>query len=249
VGDIEKLTRLLFELSNLERMKILLELEKTELKLSQISRMFELSIAETSRHLQRLSDAKLIQKKPGGPYEITEFGNLALLLLEDLGFVSAHLEYFQEHDISGIPRQFIDRIGELKKGVCSKQTIKNLEEGENKIREAREFVWILSDDVLSNTIPALMEKVKGSFDLRIILPEGKFPPENVSRLSSNNERIQKRVLPKVNVIVVMTEKYAICCFPNKSGRMDYTGFVGKDAQFHNWCKELFLHYWTEAKNT
>jgi predicted transcriptional regulator len=93
----------------------------------------------------------------------------------------------------------------------------------------------------------LIEKTKKRFDLRIILPEGKFPPENKSRLPKVNPNIKKRVLPKIDAIVVLTEKNAVFCLPNRDGKIDYTGFAGEDPKFHKWCKDLFLHFWEKAK--
>jgi predicted transcriptional regulator len=161
--------------------------------------------------------------------------------------VSEHRDYFLEYDVSHLPYEFIERIGELEKGVYVPETLANLEEGENKIREAQEFTWILSDQVLSSIISTLAEKAKKPFDLRIVLPEGLFPPENKSRLPSTIPNLHKRVLSKVDVLVVMTEKYAVFRLPNRSGRIDYTGFSGNDPKFHKWCKDLFLHYWAQAK--
>ena len=127
----------------------------------------------------------------------------------------------------------------VKKGVISK-------DGEKNIRQAKEYTWILSDEILANSVSVLADKMKGKFDLRIVLPEGKFPSESVSRLPLSLG-IQKRVLEKVNVLIVLTEDYSIFCLPNKNGKIDYTGFVGKDVEFHNWCRELFLYYWAKAK--
>ncbi len=244
---MKRLHKLLFELSNVERIDILLDLQKEKLKLSPISQKLKLTATETARHLHRLEDAELIEKDKGGYFGITPFGTLALSLLSGLGFVWSNRKFFSEYDTSGISYQFIDRIGEISQGTWSTETIKNLEEGEKKIREAQKFVWILSDQVLTNTIPILMEKVKAPFDLRIVLPEGKFPPESQSLLPSKTPGIQKRVLPKVDVLTVLTENYAIFCLPNWNGRIDYTGFSGDDLKFHQWCKDLFLHYWERAK--
>jgi predicted transcriptional regulator len=152
-----------------------------------------------------------------------------------------------EYDSSKIPYEFIERIGELEDATYVAEALKNLEEGENRIREAREFTWILSNQVLASSIPPLMEKVKAPFDLRIVLPKGVFPPESKSRLKLTIPGIQKRVLPKVDVLIVLTEKYAVFCLPNRSGKIDYTGFTGTDQKFHKWCKDLFLHYWETAK--
>ncbi len=143
----------------------------------------------------------------------------------------------------------INRIGELGEGEYEPETLKNLEEGEKRIQESQQFTWILSDQILSSSIPTLMEKVKHPFDLRIILPDTMFPPENQSRLPLSIPSIQKRTLPKVDAIILITEKYAVFCPPNANGKKDYTGLGGTDPKFLKWCKDLFLYYWAQAKPT
>jgi predicted transcriptional regulator len=244
---LKRLHKILFELSNVERIDILLDLQKEKLKLSPISQKLKLTATETARHLRRLEETELIEKDKNGYFGITPLGTLALSLLSGLGFVWNNRKFFSEYDTSAIPYQLINRIGEIDQGTWSSETIKNLEEGEKKIREAQKFVWILSDQVLTNTIPILKEKIKSPFDLRIILPEGKFPPESQSVLPSTTIGIQKRVLQKIEVLTVITEYYAIFCLPNRKGRIDYTGFSGEDNKFRQWCKDLFLHYWENAK--
>ncbi len=245
-GGMERLHKLLFELSSPERITTLRELQENRLKLTQLARKLNLTLTEASRHLQRLTEADLIQRDNNGYFTLTRFGTLTLSLLSGLGFASKHREYFLEYDTSGIPHQLIERIGELEESEYSPETFRNIEEGQNRIREAREFTWILSDQVLTSSVPALAEKVKNPFDLRIILPDGKFPPENKSQLPSMMG-VRKRVLQKVDALVVMTEKYAVFCLPNRSGRIDYTGFTGTDANFLKWCQDLFLYYWEKAK--
>jgi predicted transcriptional regulator len=244
---VRRLPKLLFELSSPERLNILLELQNKKEKLSNLSRKLNLTVTETSRHLQRLSEAKLIQKDPDANFTLTPFGTLTMSLLDGLGFASENREYFLEYDISGIPNQFIDRFGELTESTYVAEAFKNLAEGENRFREAQKLVWILSDQALASSIPILAEKAKTQFDLRIILPKGKFPPENTSRLPSAMPTIQKRVLPKVNVLIVLTEAFAVFCLPNRAGKIDYTGFTSTDPKFHKWCQDLYLYYWDKAK--
>jgi predicted transcriptional regulator len=244
---MKDLHRLLFELANQERIEILFALKNQRLRMSHLSEKLDQTITETARHLQRLSEDKLVRKNPDGLYGLTSFGALVLNLLPPLRFVSKHREYFLDYDVTNIPYEFIDRIGEVEEAVYVPETLKNLEEGENKILEAQEYVWILSNQILTSSIPALAEKLKKPFDLRIILPEGMFPVENKSRLPSKILSVKKRVLPKVELVVVMTEKYAVFCPPSRKGKIDYTGFSGEDPKFHKWCKDLFLHYWEKAK--
>jgi predicted transcriptional regulator len=63
--------------------------------------------------LQRLSEALLVQKQPEGTYGITEYGKLVLQLSSSLDFVFKHKQYFVTHDVSRLPPQFVNRIGEL----------------------------------------------------------------------------------------------------------------------------------------
>src|SRR3990170_2669558 len=113
---MERLCRLLFELSSSERMNIMLEIQKQRLKLSHISKKLDMTVTETSRHLQRLGGAMLIEKDVEGFYGLTPFGVLVLSLLSSLGFVSRYRDYFLGYDVSRIPSEFISRIGELAEG-------------------------------------------------------------------------------------------------------------------------------------
>jgi len=244
---VEKMCKLLFELSSSERMNIMLEIQKQRLKLSHISKKLDMNVTETSRHLQRLGEARLIEKDVEGLYGLTPFGVHALSLLSGLGFVSRYRDYFLEYDMSRIPYEFISRIGELAEGGLGTETFKNLEETEKMFREAREYIWILSDQVLTSATPTVAERLKAPFEYRVILSEAAMPPDSKSPIPSTTPGVQKRVLPKVDVVIVMTEKVAAFCLPNRSGRIDYTGFGGSDPKFHKWCKDLYLYYWEKAK--
>lgn len=110
---MERVCELLFELSSIERMSILLEVQKQSLKMSQVSKALSMTTTESFRHLQRLSEAKLVQKDTEGAYGLTPFGALALTQLSGLNFVSENRQYFMEHAVSHLPYEFISRIGEL----------------------------------------------------------------------------------------------------------------------------------------
>ena len=71
------------------------------------------TIPETSRHLGRLKEAKVIDRKSDGSYSVTTYGRLVFLLLSSFSFLSKTREYFLSHDISFLPQEFIERIREL----------------------------------------------------------------------------------------------------------------------------------------
>lgn len=241
----ERQCGLLFELSSPERMAIMLDLKKDRLSMSQISRKLDHSMPETSRHLQRLEKAGLIRKGREGLFELSQFGGLSLALLSGLGFLSDNVEYFSGHDLTRIPYEFVDRIGELRGSRPGTSMARTLEETEETLSDAQEFAWIMSDGTHQRIGRLLLEKTKkAGFDTRGIFAEDTpslhlFPP---------GSGVQRRVLANLDVLVVATEKAARFALPNSSGKFEY-GFSGTDPRFLKWCKDLFLYYWERANRS
>lgn len=242
----ERLQGLLFELSSSERMAIMLELQRQALKLSALSNRLHLTTPEASRHLKRLNEAMLIQRDAEGLYGLTSFGSLVLSQLSGLDFSARNMELFQEYDASCLPYDFVSRLGELAGGRFVSETFRVLEETERAFREAQEFIWILSDQNLALLGRVLAEKL-GSVEFRFILPEGAYLPDRVAPIPSTMTGVQKRVLPKVEITIVVTERQAGFGLPTRGGRRGYRSFIGEDPRFYKWCRDLYLHHWDRAK--
>jgi predicted transcriptional regulator len=244
---MERLHKLLFELSSPERLKLMLELQKNPRKLSQISRKMDLTATEGSRHLQRLRETKLIQKNIEGYFSVSSFGELILLLLSPLDFVTKHQNYFLEYDVSPLPYEFVGRMGELNEGEIGTDILSNIDYLGQEIRNAQKFIWIQTNQVLKNLIQLVLEKIKQPFDFKYISPENIMLPDDKAPIPSTLPGVQKRVLPKVNIIVIVTDKAAGFCLPDASGQIDYRNIHGTDPKFRKWCEDLFLYYWNQAK--
>jgi len=243
---MEQLCDLLFELSSNERMNIMLSLLEERLKLSQVSRKLDMTVTEASRHLQRLSDVKLIDKDVEGAFGPTRYGELAIKLLSSLDFISTYRQYFLEHDVSNLPDELLSRIHELSLGTLNIDVVRVLPYVDSMFLDADEYIWVMSyTRALPSTIPIVEEKIKNGVSLRRIFPE------DVVSSSSDTSSITgpRRTLPSVDIRIVMTEKEAMCSLPLMDGRIDYTSFIGKDPKFHKWCKDAFLHYWERSKPT
>ncbi len=229
-------------------MKILLELQSSKLKLTQFSRKLGIATAEASRHLQRLNEDHLIKKNTNGSYQLTQIGEIILVLMSNIRFIVDKKELFLQYDLSGLPYEFINRIGELEKSEYIDETFKNLELAQDYFREAKEFIWILSDHILKTAIPIIQEKLRDkNFENRIILPETVMPPSHEALISSTLPGVKKRTLPHVGIIILVTETYACLAVPTLNGKMDYTGFVSTDDKFRKWCTDVFRYYWYKAK--
>jgi len=248
---MERLSKLLFELSNENRLSIIVELEKGAMKLTALSRKLEITVQETSRHLSRLSEALLVTKGVDGSYQITPLGRQAREHLSGLEFLANHGEYFKAHTPSLLPREFASRIGDLVKCGFSDNVMLSFETAESMLETAEEYIWIASDYVLSSTLPLIEDAIGRGLELRTILPEiiysSAVQESHESHfIPSGQRRMEHRTLKKIDTILVLSEKEAVVTFPTIEGKMDYLGFQTVDELGHTWCKDLFRYYWEIA---
>jgi predicted transcriptional regulator len=95
------MVKVLFDLSSSDRLTLLFEIRKEgNLRLTQLAEKIRATVQETSMHLGRLTEAKLIQKNSDDFYTLTSYGRLVLLLLSSFDFLSRNRDYFLSHDIS-----------------------------------------------------------------------------------------------------------------------------------------------------
>jgi predicted transcriptional regulator len=228
----EGIEKLFFELASESRLGILRKLNGKSWKMNEVARKLDLTTTETFRQLQRLSEALLVQKQPEGTYAITEYGRLVLQLSSSLEFVFKHKQYFSTHDVSLLPPQFLNRIGELSQTKLMMGMVESTTKSSMLIGEAKQFMWAISPEPIPQALDAIAAQVPKSAEYRILSPQ---PPVKLPSL-------ENRTFSDPPAIMVITEKEAVVCFRFIGGRVDYAGFFGKDAAFLNWVN-LFLHYW------
>ncbi len=83
---------------------------------SQLTAKLSATRQETSKHLTRLRNAKLIEKDSDGFFTLTTLGKIIVNLLPSIRFLAQNRDYFLSHDISSLPLEFIERLGELQEG-------------------------------------------------------------------------------------------------------------------------------------
>lgn len=240
---MEETSDLLFELSNEDRLKILLELEKGPKNLVKIAKVLDFTAQGTSRNVARLVETSLISRNSDGEYALTPYGSISLKLLDSYRFISGNRQYFLSHDASVLPYPFINRLGEL--GVCSFQGdfITTFAVAEAMMRAAEEYVYALEEQFHVNAPPIVVEKIRQGVTFRTILPETIIPPPGFKPAPG----VERRLLPQVKINLFMTEKQAIFGFPTIEGKIDYTIFVSKDDKFRRWCLDLFNFYWDQGR--
>lgn len=250
--ETENIAALFFELSSSSRLDIILRLEKEPTKLSQIAKELDMSIQEASRHLARLGDAKLVDRCQEGQYSLTPYGRYMIKLINIAGFLHKNADFFVKHDLSVIPDQFQYGLGHIEVHERSEHVMQAFKYTEDLIREADEFIWIHSDQVLSSSLPLIEAAIGRGVDFRVILPDSILEQEQNSGTYPDipqeyQNDVHQRFYDRVELVIVMSEKRALMAFPDLDGKIDYLGFSFIDARSLEWCRNLFLHFWERAK--
>jgi len=239
-----KTAEMLFELANADRLTILSEVDKEPLKLSQVARKLSATVQETSRHLERLTKARLVEKDSTSAYKTTHFGKLVLALLPSLEFLQRKREYLLTHDLSTLPQGFAERIGDLSEHTTWDRLDEALARAETVIKEAEEYVWILADQNVRQAYPHEHPK---TVSRRLIIPRGSDLRTFEHIQNESGSELQVGFVDNVKVTIVMNETTALIYFPTLDCRMDFTqGFAGKSKKFHGYCHDLYNFYWDEA---
>lgn len=240
---MEALCDLLFELSNEDRLLILLELQGGALNLSSIAKKLNFTAQGTSRNVARLMQTSLINRNPESEYVLTPYGDVSLNLLNSYRFLSDNRLYFLNHDATVLPYHFIGRLGEL--AVCTFQGdfITTFAYAERMMREADVYVYAMEEQFHVNAPPIVTEQIKHGVKFRTILPETIIPPPGFKPAAG----VDRRLLPSVKINLFMTDKEAIFGLPTMAGKFDYAMFHSKDQKFRRWCLDLFNYYWDQGK--
>jgi len=262
-GGMENLYELLFELSNEDRHRILLQLNTEEMTVTSLSDTLNLTKQEVSRHVSRLSNAELTQKRSNGSYHLTPYGKLALKQLDGFDFISQYQSYFSFHSLAHLPNEIIYRIGELKGSQYINDISVTYYNIEKMIQEAEEYVWLITDHYLSSVFPLYARAHERGVRVRTIEAEDWVVPPEINEGYANQPKsdiqiidnarvsglLKEGLLKKLGMYLYLSEKeVAIASFPLPDGRFDYLGFSTEDKQGHKWCEDLFMHYWERTIN-
>jgi predicted transcriptional regulator len=256
---MEKLCNLLFELSNEDRLIILLQLRQKPAKITHISKKLNFTVQETSRNISRLNEANLIRRRGDGSFELTAYGENTLDILPGFEFLSNHKEYFTTHTLSKLPHEFFCRIGDLIHCTYIDDVMLTFYEAEKMMDEAEEFLWLVSDQHLVSAIPHMKNALENGAKLRVLLPKDLPFPEGyfeqkcveeygmVEKQAKREGRVEERWIDRIDAAMGMSEKISgRVFFPTIESDFDYKGFIVVDELSHRFCLDLFEYYWNRA---
>ena len=240
-----KVYELFAELSSGKRLDILRALNEKNMTFTSLIKEVDMTSAEASRQLSRLTDARLIEKKGDGRYYNTLLGKLVIISISGMNFISEKSGYFLEHDTSPIPLDLLGQMDALSKGeiVTGVYNILNTQE---KLSEGLSgHFWYMSDDFPRHHLPNVEKVLEKGMEIRVIFPKNLLMTLKLS--DKNREKIQFREQDEIKLSVMTSNSFSMLKLPGQDGKIDQnTAIFGHDERFRKWCENLFQYYW-EAK--
>jgi predicted transcriptional regulator len=244
---LQEAAELLFELGSEDRLRILTELGRSEMRLSQLAETLKTTIQEVSRQIGRLERAELIEKHPDGRLGLTPFGRTSLSFLPAFILLQKEREYFKAHDASALPPSFVERLGELLEHKSITHIDDALKFQQRVIKESEQYVWFMSDQPVGHSLRPEHAHFSDRTGLRIILPKSTDTTIFQDAQKTMGPRFEVGLIDEVKITLAMNEKIAGLGLPTMDKRIDYSrGLVGDNPSFHAWCSDLFSHYWSRT---
>jgi len=236
---------LMFELSHPERLHILHLLERKPMRLSQISKKLKITTAEVSRHLDRLSKARLIDRDSESSYFITPFSAIILGEVTRFDFITRNLDFFLNHDLSQIPGH-LHWLDSMAQGQFTQGTLETSSLIKDISVNAQEFIDVISAEVMRGMVEIDCGRHDDGMTIKKIYPEdAEIPDQYMSRLG---EGFEIRTLEHVPLGLKMSERMGGVALRDTAGKVDYsTAMVGEDASFRRWVRSIFDYYWEESR--
>jgi len=237
-----KVYELFTELSSGKRLEILHAMNEKPMTFTDLIKEVEMTSAEASRQLSRLTDARLIEKKGDGRYYGTLLGKLVISSISGMNFISEKSGYFLEHDTSPIPLDLIGQIDALSKGEIVTGVYNILNTQEKLSEDLSGHFWYMSDDFPRHHLTNVEKVLEKGMEIMVIFPKDLIPTLKLSE--KNREKIQFRALDEIKLSVITADTFSMIKLPGPDGKIDQnTAIFGQDERFRGWCEKLFQYYW------
>ncbi|UCF09068.1 MAG: hypothetical protein JSW28_05125 [Thermoplasmata archaeon] len=231
-------------LSHPVKLEILKVIKTQPEPVDRIAEKVDISVQETTIHLDSLHEVGLVDKESDGTYRSGPLGHLTLSILLDFDFVAAHFEYFRDLELSLLPLFFVERLGELKESERMEGAVNNLQYTERVFERAEKSIWVVANEVMLDAVPVVRDRISKGADFRFIIDQTFKPPAG---FEITMPQFWRRIW-KIPAATVVTDKEAVVFFLNRKLKVDYSiAFSSKEPTFMKWCTDLVDYLWNHGQ--
>src|SRR6187200_431325 len=261
--SFENTEQTFIELASEQRLLILFKLSQQDTKLSKLAKDLNVTMQEVHRNVNRLMDVGLIKKDSEGMFSLTTFGNTIIKQIPTFDFLSRNKEYFSDHFLGEIPMKFNQRIGALDNSEYIHGMVAVIERWKELYNESTEYIYGMLPQIPLDLIKTVIPKIKeDGIKFNYILPQQALVPKKRTEFLKNagfyellrkEERlVERRMVDRVHVAVVLNEKQATVMFPTSKGKtvadMNSMFYSKENPLFHEWCLDYFRYCWYSSKS-
>jgi predicted transcriptional regulator len=260
--SLENTEQTFIELASEQRLSILLKLTEQDTKLSQLAKDLGVTMQEVHRNVNRLMEVGLIKKNSEGKFSLTTFGNTIIMQIPAYDFLSRNKEYFSDHNLGEIPMKFVHRIGALNNSEYVAGLVAVIERWKQLYNESSEYIYGMVPQIPLELIESVIPKIKNDgVKFNYILPQKAIVPKKRTQLLNQSgfydllkmekKVVDRRMVERVHVAVVLNEKQATVMFPTVKDKivadMNSMFYSRDDSLFHEWCLDYFRYCWYNSK--
>ena len=251
------------ELASSQRLSILHKLSVQNNKISNLAKDLNVTIQEVHRNINRLVDAGLVHKGAEGIFSLTTFGRTIIKQISTFHFLSRNQDYFSDHTLGDISIKFIQRIGALNNSDYTSGVVAVIELWKQLYNESNEYIYGLLPQIPFELMETAVSKVKErDIKFKYILPQKAIVPKKRTNLLKSSGfyellkvgLVERKMIDKIQVAVVLNEKQATVMFKNSKGQIDMNSiFFSRDISidnglFHEWCLDYFRDCWEQSRS-
>lgn len=242
----EELPQFLFEIASEERLGVLEAVAERPLRHAEIARRLKMTGSETTRHLNRLTAAGLVERNGRGEYEPTQLARALRLGLPFFEFLVAHRAYLLAHQVRILEPPFVERLGELGRATFVEGTYRVVAVQEAALREVTRRIWVVTEQPFEQALPILREKAEHGADVRVVRPRDRLEEEK--RTGPDIQRnFPVKSLAAVNLFLAVLDDQAGLCLPTLDGKIDMGTMIQvRDPEGRRWAEDLFSRLWSRA---
>ncbi|MBC7080905.1 MAG: winged helix-turn-helix domain-containing protein [Thermoplasmatales archaeon] len=245
------------------KMKILMSLLEGTKTSRQLMEEIGISLSSVLHTARELEDKKYIEERKEG-FVLTPAGKIVgqkvLDLTNSFYVTGKHKEFWLTHDVDGIPKQFIARIGEIRNTEIVKSSPKNLLQVlalyVKHVSKAKELAGIspVYVEEFSNLVKKLLNK---GAKIRLVISKNIADKVFEAYKKEADEELRKKVeegnlkiwlIDDVKIAMTVTESFVSIGLFNLDGTYDFSqDLVSYDEEAIEWGRELFEYYKSRAK--
>jgi predicted transcriptional regulator len=247
-ASVPSLDMLFLELASAHRLRFLTELRRAPRGASQLAKLTGVSVQEGMRHLGRLQDLKLVQRRGDREYVLTPFGEAVCSTLPTCEGLLREADFVLGHGLSWLPPHL--RVAPLLntprvRGVESENILAH----EQVMAQAKEYVFRASDQIFWQPLSALGPDTpprawRGVYTPNVVA-HARFldlPQLTAAARPAGQGRWRVTVVPELPFMLTVTEREAALFLRDARGRLDFSELVrSSDPVFHAWALALFRH--------